>query len=156
MEESFAEHGVAFGWISDLRTRMPLLPMLVIARRAESVYAERALRAGASVCFVNTGDAGGLLSAVGAALANSKRDGVDTISPRLATHRSASRQPMLEKLSNRELEVFSLIAAGYGITHIATQLGISRKTVETHCEHIKIKLNYQNAQELKRGARGLR
>jgi DNA-binding CsgD family transcriptional regulator len=59
----------------------------------------------------------------------------------------------LNVLSNREMAVFSLIAAGHGSGHIAKQLGISRKTVETHCEHIKLKLGYPDAKALHRGAR---
>ena len=61
--------------------------------------------------------------------------------------------PGLDVLSNREMAVFSLIAAGHGTTQIAKELGISRKTVETHCEHIKLKLGYPDAEALRRGAR---
>jgi DNA-binding NarL/FixJ family response regulator len=61
--------------------------------------------------------------------------------------------PGLDVLSNREMAVFSLIAAGHGATQIAKELGISRKTVETHCEHIKLKLGYPDAEALHRGAR---
>jgi DNA-binding NarL/FixJ family response regulator len=46
------------------------------------------------------------------------------------------------------MAVFSLIAAGHGTGQIAKELGISRKTVETHCEHIKAKLGYANAEAL--------
>jgi len=45
--------------------------------------------------------------------------------------------------------------AEQGVGHIAKELGISRKTVESHSEHIKLKLGYANAEELKRGAREL-
>jgi DNA-binding CsgD family transcriptional regulator len=58
-------------------------------------------------------------------------------------------------LSDRELAVFALIAAEHRPGEIAGQLGISRKTVESHAEHIKLKLGYANAEELKRGAREL-
>jgi DNA-binding CsgD family transcriptional regulator len=58
-------------------------------------------------------------------------------------------------LSDRELAVFSLIAAGNGPSQIAKELGISRKTVECHCEHIKLKLGYPDAGALRRGAREL-
>src|SRR5438270_284764 len=61
--------------------------------------------------------------------------------------------PGLDVLSNREMTVFSLIAAGHGTTQIAKELGISRKTVETHCEHLKLKLGYPDAEALRRGAR---
>ena len=58
----------------------------------------------------------------------------------------------IDHLSDRELHVFTLIAAGHGVGQIADELGISRKTVETHCEHIKLKLGYPDAEALKRGA----
>jgi DNA-binding CsgD family transcriptional regulator len=58
-------------------------------------------------------------------------------------------------LGDRELAVFALIAAEYRPVQIAKQLGISRKTIESHCEHIKAKLGYANAEALKRGAREL-
>ena len=61
----------------------------------------------------------------------------------------------LDVLSDRELAVFSLIAAEQGVGHIAKELGISRKTVESHSEQIKLKLGYANAEELKCGAREL-
>jgi DNA-binding CsgD family transcriptional regulator len=51
------------------------------------------------------------------------------------------------------LAVFSFIAASHGTGQIARELGISRKTVETHCAHIKLKLGYRDAAALKRGAR---
>jgi hypothetical protein len=53
------------------------------------------------------------------------------------------------------MAVFALIAAEHGVGQIAKELGVSRKTIETHSEHIKQKLGYGNAQELKRRAREL-
>jgi DNA-binding NarL/FixJ family response regulator len=76
----------------------------------------------------------------------------------LAVHKLAGRDSIpcrLDALSDRELTIFSLIADGRGVGRIAKELGISRKTIETHCEHIKEKLGYSNAEELKRGARDL-
>jgi DNA-binding NarL/FixJ family response regulator len=61
--------------------------------------------------------------------------------------------PGLDVLSNREMAVFALIAAGHGTGQIAKELGISRKTVESHCEHIKLKLGYPDAEALRRSAR---
>ena len=62
---------------------------------------------------------------------------------------------LLGSLSDRELHVFTLIAAEHGTGQIAEELGISRKTVESHCEHIKQKLGYSDAIALKSGARNL-
>ena len=53
------------------------------------------------------------------------------------------------------LAVFALIAAEQGVGRIAKALGISRTTVETHCQNIKLRLGYPNAEALKRGAREL-
>jgi DNA-binding NarL/FixJ family response regulator len=61
----------------------------------------------------------------------------------------------LASLTDREIAVFLLIAAEHGVGRIAEEFGISRKTVESHCEHIKSKLGYPDADTLKRGAREL-
>ena len=54
-------------------------------------------------------------------------------------------------LTDRELAIFALIAAEQGVGRIAENLGISRTTMETHCEHIKLKFGYHNADALKQG-----
>ena len=76
----------------------------------------------------------------------------------LALERFAHRNALphgVNLLSDRELAVFALIAAEQGVGRIAKKLGISRTTVETHCEHIKLKLDYPSAEALKEGARKL-
>lgn len=76
----------------------------------------------------------------------------------LAVERFAGRENLPQgvgSLSDRELAVFALIAAEHRPGEIAKELGISRKTVETHFEHIKLKLGYPDAEALKRGARDL-
>jgi len=69
--------------------------------------------------------------------------------------RPETRPQELGQLSDRELAVFALIAAEQSVARIAKKLGISRSTVETHCQHIKLKLGYPNAEALKQGARKL-
>ena len=59
----------------------------------------------------------------------------------------------VERLSDREMQVFQLLGAAYSPREIAEQFHLSRKTVETHCEKIKHKLSLLNAAELKRFAR---
>jgi DNA-binding CsgD family transcriptional regulator len=59
----------------------------------------------------------------------------------------------VERLSDREMQVFQLLGAAYTAREIAEQFHLSRKTVETHCEKIKHKLRLQTAAELKRFAR---
>jgi DNA-binding NarL/FixJ family response regulator len=59
----------------------------------------------------------------------------------------------IERLSDREMQVFQLLGAAYSPREIAEQFHLSRKTIETHCEKIKHKLSLYTAAELKRFAR---
>jgi DNA-binding CsgD family transcriptional regulator len=59
----------------------------------------------------------------------------------------------IERLSDREMQVFQLLGAAYTAREIAEQFNLSPKTIETHCEKIKHKLSLSTAGELKRFAR---
>jgi two-component system response regulator NreC len=149
------ESAESFRSIKNIVVRSPETRILAISKHAERVYAERALRAGASGYFIKSGSAHALLQAIEALLSsgpgerspNDSQNIAETVGQGLIT------KSELSSLSERELEVFAFIAAGHGVGQIAEELGVSRKTVETHCEHIKLKLNYADAKELKRGAR---
>jgi DNA-binding NarL/FixJ family response regulator len=140
LEEPLVEDVAGLLWIRSVGSAFPSIRIVTICRHVESAYAERAIRAGVSGWCVRNGSPEGLLQTM--------RSVVGSEPAPISVSRFA-------KVSDRELEVFSLIEAGYGITDIARRLGISRKTVETHCEHLKQKLNYASAQELMSGARGL-
>jgi DNA-binding NarL/FixJ family response regulator len=153
--EPFQENRDGIMWIKDLVAQFPQTKILVASSNAEITYAERALRAGASGYWMKTGSADEVLRAIDKVLNNEIY-----VSPRIAllavnklVGRNLNGHEALSALTNRELHVFSLIGAGHGIGRIADTLGISRKTVETHCEHIKLKLGYIDADALKRGAR---
>jgi two-component system response regulator NreC len=154
--EPFMEDRDGIRWIKDLAGEHPHTRILIVSRQSEHVYAERALNAGAAGYWMKNGSAEELMRAVQAVAAGEIYTSPAIIA--LAIQKFARRENLpqgLEALSDRELAVFSLIADGRGVGRIAKKLGISRKTVETHCEHIKEKLGYANAEELKRGARGL-
>lgn len=154
--EPFLEDRDGIRWIKDLATEFPRIRILIVSRQSERIYAERALQAGAAGYWMKNGSADELLKAVETVAA-----GAIYVSPRmtaLAVKKFAHREDLpqgLGALSDRELAVFSLIAAEQGVGHIAKELGISRKTVESHCEHIKAKLDYPDCDALKRGAREL-
>ncbi len=154
--EPFLEDRDGIRWINDLATEFSRTRILIVSRQPEHTYAERALHAGAAGYWMKNGSAEELLRAVQAVAA-----GEIYVSPLItarAVQKFARRDHApegLELLSDRELSIFSLIAGGQGVGRIANQLGISRKTVESHCEHIKLKLGYASAEELRRGARGL-
>ncbi len=154
--EPFLEDRDGIVWIKELVKEYPQTRILIVSRQSERVYAERALHAGAAGYWMKNGSADELMRALQTVAA-----GEIYASPAitaLAMERFAHRENLprgLDSLSDRELAVFSLIAAGRRPGEIAKELGISRKTIETHCEHIKQKLGYANAEELKRGAREL-
>jgi DNA-binding NarL/FixJ family response regulator len=154
--DPFLEDHDGIRWIRDLATEFPRIHILVITGQSERIYAERALHAGAAGYWMKNGSAEEFLRAV-----ETVAGGEIYVSPlitSLALKRFANRKVLphgLSMLSDRELAIFALIAAEQGVGRIAKNLGISRTTVETHCEHIKLKLGYHDAVALKQGARKL-
>jgi len=152
--EPFLEDRDGIRWIKDLATEFPRTRILIVSGQSELIYAERALHAGAAgYCMKSTEE---LLRAIETVAAG--KTYVSTLITSLAVQKFAHHEVLprgLNLLSDRELAVFALIAAGQGVGRIATKLGISRKTVETHFAHIKLKFGYRNAEALKHGAREL-
>jgi two-component system response regulator NreC len=151
--EPFLENRDAIRWIKDLATEFPRIRILVVSRQSERTYAERALCAGASGYWMKNSSVAELMHAIETVLAGEIY--ASRAVTGLAMHKFAGGRdlpPGLDVLSDRELAVFALIAAGHGVGQIAKELSISRKTVESHCEHLKLKLGYSDADALKRGA----
>lgn len=137
--------------LKNIRARFPKLKMLVLSMHDESVYAHRALRAGASGYIMKQEGTEKVLIALRKVL----QDEVylsDRLGNRMLHTLVSGRAPLtsspVEELSDRELEVFNLIGQGHGTRPIAEKLGLSVKTIESHRAHIKEKLNLQNATEL--------
>jgi DNA-binding NarL/FixJ family response regulator len=137
--------------IKSAASRPPELPMLVLSMHNELLYAERALRAGASGYIMKEEVTDKLVFAIRRVL-----NGEIYLSERMSTNLLSQlvRRPTdksyasLERLSDRELEIFQLIGQGSGTRQIADALHLSIKTVETHRKRIKEKLNLKNAAEL--------
>ncbi len=147
--------GDALDLIKTLRVEHPDVNVLVLSQYDELIFGERALRAGASGYVMKENATEELLRAIQKILA-----GDIYFSERLAAsfvRRSLERKPDashagIERLSDRELQVFQLIGASYSAREIAEQFHLSIKTIETHRENIKSKLGLQNAPELNRFA----
>jgi len=140
--------------VRDVHAQRPDLPMLVLSMHDESIYAERLIAAGASGYIMKQAASDQLLIALRQVLAGSQylseslasnlgRGRIDGSSAALG-----SGDP-IERLSNRELQVLSLIGRGLSSREAAESLGLSVKTVETHRQSLKRKLNLAtNAQLL--------
>jgi DNA-binding NarL/FixJ family response regulator len=137
--------------LKNIRAYDPVLPVLILSMLDESLYSERALRAGASGYIMKQEATERVLVAIRRILA-----GEIYVSERMANrmlHRFVGgnqpeeRSPITE-LTDRELEVFRLIGEGRGTRQIAEELHISVKTVESYQAHIKVKLSLKNAREL--------
>lgn len=140
--------------IKQIKDRWPKMKILVISAFQESLYGERALRAGASGYLNKQDTPSKLLEALRVIL-----DGDRYISPELSrrlisqalVNTGESKEPA-ELLTNRELEVFRMIGQGLTSGAIARELHLSRHTIDTHRENIKRKLAARDAGELNRQA----
>jgi DNA-binding NarL/FixJ family response regulator len=142
-------HGLEF--IKDLHIRYPDVRVLVFSMYDESVYAERAIRAGASGFISKREPTKELLRAIRCVL-----EGEIYLSERIAAHslrqffvRSQRRSGSeFEQLSDRELEVFELMGRGLSSRQIAAALHLDPKTIETYRSRIKAKLDLRTSSEL--------
>src|SRR3954454_16443534 len=128
--------------IKDVRGKKPDLPVLVLSMHDESLQAERALRAGAKGYIMKREATAKVIEAIRKVL----RGGIYVserinarMSGQMADAPPGPRSP-LERLSNRELEIFNMIGQGVSPRSIAERLGLSVKTVEAHRENVKGKL----------------
>ena len=148
--------GDALDFIKTLRVEFPDVKVLVLSQYDELIFAERALRAGASGYIMKENATDEVLRAVRKVLAGelyfSERVAAVVVQRTLREKPGASRVGV-ETLSDREMQVFQLLGASCTAREIAEQFHLSRKTVETHCEKIKHKLHLHSAAELKEFAR---
>ena len=140
--------------IKQAHEAMPELPLLALSMHDEAVYGERALRAGAKGYIMKKEAMDKLLTAIRRVMTGELYVS-DTMAARLVNKllnpaAAKEAEPGVESLSQREFQVFRLIADGIGPSEIAQRLNLSVKTVETHREHIKEKLGLKTGAELTR------
>ena len=145
-------HGIEL--IEKLKIRDPDLKILVSSMHDEMLFAERVLRAGARGYISKQEPPESLIRAIRQVLR-----GELYLSPRMTSRvlnrvvaGSPAQDDPVQSFSNRELEVYEMIGQGLTIQQIATRLHLSPKTIETHREKIKQKLNVTNSAELNRRA----
>ncbi|HVU25741.1 MAG TPA: response regulator transcription factor [Opitutus sp.] len=145
--------GIEF--IKDVIAMHAELPILVVSMHDEVIYAERVLRAGARGYIMKEAGGEALLAALRQVLS-----GLVYVSPKMSARildsmsgrKPRGSQSPIEKLTDREFEVFQLIGQGKSTREIAKQLHLSSKTVDVHRGHIKEKLELKDVTSLVRHA----
>jgi DNA-binding NarL/FixJ family response regulator len=134
--------------IGNLHSRNAQIPLLVLSMHDESLYAERALKAGAWGYIMKQEATNQVLSALRRVLSGEIHVSPSVSSKIMQSMVGMSERSPIERLSNRELEVFRRIGGGAGTRQIASELHLSVKTVETYCTHIKKKWQLRSQREL--------
>ena len=137
--------------IKNLKARYPDLPTLILSMHDESLYAERALRAGSRGYIMKEEAIEQVLTAIRKVLGGEiflSEKMKSKMLQQMATGKGKVVSSPIETLTDRELEVFRLIGEGHSTRQIAGQLHLSVRTVEAYREYIKAKLNLKNATEL--------
>jgi DNA-binding NarL/FixJ family response regulator len=137
--------------IEEIKVHYAKLPILVLSMHDESVYAERALKSGACGYAMKDTPTEQLLGAIrrvlsGEIYVSEKMAG--RLLQKMAFGAGSTALSPAATLSNRELQIFELIGQGLGTRQIAEKLHLSSKTIDTHRENIKRKLNLDNSVEL--------
>ncbi len=138
--------GIEF--IKDIHALQPGLPILVLSMHDEMLYAERALRAGARGYLMKDAGSAKVIEVIRLVL-----NGQSYVSPQMSARlldAVTGRRPRgstspIEKLSDREFEVFQMLGQGKSTKEVARELNLSSKTVDVHRSRIKGKLNIKDA-----------
>ncbi len=141
--------------VKDLEKSHPALPVLVLSIHDESLWAERVIRAGAEGYIMKSQATQKVVDAVRHILAGGIwiSDRMNAVLlQRVARNCKPALGSPLESLTDRELEVYTMIGNGMPVREIAAKLHLSVKTVEVHREHIKEKLALRSGMELIRHA----
>ena len=148
------KHGNGIELVKRIKAVDPKVKMLVVSAFQESLYAERAMRAGANG-YVNKQESDKTIIEAIRVVLKGERYVSDEMTQRLVSQalgkRSETQDPV-ELLTDRELEIFRLIGSGVTTGAIAEQLFLSTHTIDTHRENIKRKLGVKTGAELARRA----
>lgn len=134
----------------------PGMPVIVLSMHEEQLYGQRALKAGARGYVMKDDASDHILTAIQTVL-----DGGVYLSSRLRTSllpflsglkRGTGLRLPIDSLSDRELEVFTLIGRGFSTREIAAKLELSIKTIDSYREHIKVKMGHKSGAEMVRQA----
>lgn len=142
--------------IKDLKMSHPDLPVLVMSMHDELIYAERVLKAGGCGYIMKEAPPENLIQAIQTVLGGgvfASAAVTNHLLRSISSGRGKSKSSFpLERLTDRELEVFELIGHGKSNREIADQLGVSSRTIDTHRIHIREKFGLSDGTALTRYA----
>jgi len=133
--------------LKQLKLEYPKLPILMLSVYSEDQYAVRFIKAGASG-YLTKESAPDLLVEAVRKVARGGKFASPRITEKLAFDFGDSNKPLHESLSDREYQVFSMIAGGMSLTEIGVQLSLSVKTISTHRTRILEKMKMKKNAEL--------
>jgi DNA-binding NarL/FixJ family response regulator len=145
--------GTGLDLIKDLRAQLPTVQVIVLSMHEELAQVERALRAGAAGYVMKRESTTRIVEAIRTVRSGNVYANPEVLA-RLAERMVGRRQTAgsVDALSDRELEVFRRMGEGHATKRIATDLGVSMKTVQEYQARIKDKLGLADAAELMRAA----
>jgi DNA-binding NarL/FixJ family response regulator len=149
------ENGSGIELIKSIKAIHPAVTVLVLSMHDESLYAERALRAGARGYIMKREAAKKIIEGIRRVLAGQlyvSEKVAAMMAEKFVNGRTAVDTSPVEQLSNRELEVFQLLGSGHNTRQISDHLHVGFKTVQAYNARIKEKLKLTNATELLREA----
>jgi two-component system invasion response regulator UvrY len=134
--------------LREIKRERPKLPVLILTIASEDQYAVRALRSGASGYLTKESAPEELVQAVRKVVAGGRY-----VSPKLAERLAVmidrdAEQPLHDQLSEREFQVFRLLASGRAVSQVAEELHLSVKTVSTYRARVLEKMNLRTNAEL--------
>jgi DNA-binding NarL/FixJ family response regulator len=141
--------------VKQLRSQFPQVAVIILSMHDEALYAERAVRAGARGYVMKHETSKSVLASIRQVLAGGvyvSEKIVKKMALRLASSREALARSPVERLSDRELEIFRLLGQGRTTSQIAGDLNLSLKTVQAYCARAKEKFGVASLTELLRAA----
>jgi DNA-binding NarL/FixJ family response regulator len=141
--------------VKHLGSQFPQVALIILSMHDEALYAERALRAGARGYVMKHETSKSVLASIRRVLGGGVYVSEKVVN-RMALRLTSSRKPVasspLERLSDRELEIFRLLGQGRTTSQIAGDLNLSLKTVQAYCARAKEKFGVTSLTELLRAA----
>ena len=151
----YFKDGDGLGLIKSLKSQSPKLPILVLSHQDDTEHAERTWEAGATGYLLKREALDEVLVGIRTCLSGEKYVSRATsvlVMRKLLDRKTNSSRTQMDNLTNRELQVLQMLGTGLSTKRIASELGLSSKTIETYRENLKHKLGLRGAPSLIRFA----